>query len=185
MQIGLKINSNTKAFIMKQLPRLIQAINMKVSNNGIEDVLDLRSLIESYQGSDWKDLLKMENGEPVNTVLFQNEQYKLMLICWKGFQRSKKHGHPEGGGLIKVLSGNLLETRFDPADPDRMTGKHYYSEGLVSYIHDSVAYHIVENPYMTPAVSLHLYSPGIYESKVIEPSTSLQSASLQELKTAA
>ena len=80
---------------------------------------------------------------------------------WYAFQKSKKHGHPDGGGLFKVLTGTLKETRFDPLDTDKVIGTYDYFKGGLAHIHNAEAYHIVENPIPYPAISLHVYMPGI------------------------
>jgi len=145
---------------MKTLRQLIRGLDA----HSQEDVLYLASQFTACEGEDWKEYI---NG-PGNVPIFQNDHFRLVLIYWDGFAQSQKHGHPEGGCLLKVLSGSLLETRFDPFDPQLVSGRHHFSRGDVSYIHDALAYHIVENPCPEPAVSLHLYSPGALISKVIQ-----------------
>ncbi len=169
---------------MKRLQNLIEKINNQVQNNGIVNVLELKPLFKKYTGADWEKHLKHENGQPATTVLLQNEQVKVILIYWDAFKKSKKHGHPEGGGLIKLLSGSLLETRFDPGNPETIIGEHHFSAGNMTYIHDRVAYHTVENPSDEPAISLHVYSPGIYSSMVIEDNNLPETAGLAMSKAA-
>ena len=150
---------------MKTLRQFIMDLEARTPGNGYKDVLYLVSQFNTCQGTGWEDYI----AGPGNIPLFQNEDFRLVLIYWDGNARSKKHGHPEGGCLLKVLSGSLIETRFDPIDPQWVTGKYYFFQGDVSYIHDSLAYHVVENPYSEPAISLHIYSPGINISRVVEP----------------
>ena len=85
---------------------------------------------------------------------------RILIICWDAKQQSSIHGHKEGGGLIKVLQGNLHETRFDPIDKE-MTGKFDYSEGDITYIHDMLAWHQVKNPGDHLAYSLHMYTRSL------------------------
>ena len=157
---------------MKHLQQLIEKIKTQVENNGIVNVLELKPLFKEYAGKDWKNQLTIKDNKPENTILIQNEQIKVVLIYWDAYKKSKKHGHPEGGGLIKLLSGNLIETRFDPENTDTVIGKQLFTAGKMTYIHDRLAYHTVENPSDEPAVSLHVYSPGIYASKVIQDNES-------------
>ena len=153
-----------KELEMKTISQLI--LQLKAQSCIHENVLPLYPLFEDYRGLDWKGYL----SSGANTaVLHQDERFRLSLIGWDGFQKSKKHGHPEGGGLMKLLSRALLETRFDPIFPEQIIGKHRYEPGDLAYIHDEIAYHIVENPFPQPAVSLHLYAPGNYASKVMPP----------------
>ncbi|MEZ5043665.1 MAG: cysteine dioxygenase family protein [Saprospiraceae bacterium] len=147
---------------MKTLATLIQALVTQFETQKTKNVLEVESLFTSYNNDDWRNFMTKEDGKFKNTILFQNQQFKLILIHWDGKQKSKKHGHPQGGGLIKVLSGTLSETRFDPKDKEKVIGKHYYFKGSgTSYIHDDIAYHVVENPSVTPAISLHLYAAGV------------------------
>ncbi len=147
---------------MKILEHLIQQLNSKVENNDRVNVFEFFPLLKNYSSEDWKAALEVDNGHPKTTVLFQDEQLKVILIYWDSFQKSKKHGHQNGGGLIKVLSGTVIESLFDPTDSDHMIGKQRYTAGNITFIHDDIAHHIVENPSRMPAVSLHIYSPAIY-----------------------
>lgn len=152
---------------MKNLNQLIEAVKAKVNADRITTVQELRSLVNQYRGNDWNDYLPNESNAPKTKILLQEEQVKMILVYWRGFQKTQKHGHPEGGGLLKVLTGSLKETRFDPQEPDRIIGTNHFFKGAVSYIHDAEAYHIVENPIPYPAVSLHIYIPGIYAPNIL------------------
>ena len=153
---------------MKQLKQLVEKIDMQVKNNGLINVLELQSLVKEYSGKDWQKYVKSENNIAEDCILLQNEQVKVALIYWTAYRKSKKHGHPSGGGLMKLLSGKLIETRFDTENPDIVIGKYHYTTESMAYIHDRLAYHIVENPSEEPAVSLHVSSPGITDSMVVE-----------------
>lgn len=152
---------------MKNLNQLIKAVKTKVNAEGIESAQELRSLVSQYEGNDWNDYLSNESNAPKTQILLKEEQVRMILVYWNGFQKTQKHGHPEGGGLLKVLTGTLKETRFDPYDTNQIIGTNHFFKGAVSYIHDAEAYHIVENPIPYPAVSLHIYIPGIYAPNIL------------------
>ena len=136
---------------------------------GIEDVLQAEPWFSAYNGDDWQEYLSKLNGESNHITLLQNDCARLTLIRWDPFFRSSKHGHPDRGCLLKVLSGALIERRYDPLEPQKVIGKYHLFKGGMAFIHDALAYHLVENASPIPAVSLHLYSPGIYASKIIQP----------------
>lgn len=162
---------------MKDLKQVVKNITSQVEERGIINVLELKPFFRQYSGKDWRKFFSPKKGKPGNKVLFQNDQFRLVLNYWDPYKKTRKHGHPPGGGLMKLLSGTLIETRFDPDDPKQVIGKYQYVDGDIAYIHDRLAYHVVENPSAIPAVSLHVYSPGIYISKVIrdsEPPQALQ-----------
>lgn len=154
---------------MKTLKELMNQITSFARFRGIEDVLQAEPWMSAYRGEDWKDYLIDRRGN--STVLLQNACARLTLIRWEPHFRSPKHGHPDRGCLLKVLSGTLLETRYDPVDPECVIEKYHLFKGGMAFIHDALAYHVVENPSPLPAVSLHLYSPGIYTSKIIQPAS--------------
>lgn len=147
---------------MKTLEQLIQQLTIKVQQKAKVNIFELFPLVKAYANNDWETSLLTENHKPKNTLLYHDEQLKVILIHWNSFQKSSKHGHPGGGGLLKVLSGTLIESLFDPQNTEMMTGKHRYTAGDIAFIHDDIAHHIVENPKRTSAVSLHIYSPALY-----------------------
>lgn len=147
---------------MKTLDQLIEQLSSKVYQQSSLSVFELFPLVNAYTDEDWKTALTIENHKPKNTLLFQDEYMKMLLIHWDSFQQSSKHGHPGGGGLVKVLSGTLVESLFDSQNPDKMIGKHRLSTGNISFVHDDIAHHMVENPSRQSAISLHIYAPAIY-----------------------
>jgi hypothetical protein len=143
---------------MKEVKKFLSGISQYVRNHDLDDVLDLLPMFDQLNVANWRSLINYEDGAPVTTILYQTNLVKLVLIYWQGRQSSPVHGHPGGGGLIRLLSGELVEKRFDPEDPERVIDKHRFRQGALSYIHDMFAWHQVENPADRPAVSLHLYS---------------------------
>jgi len=143
---------------MITLNEFLQQIEEQRHAENITDILTLLEPFEDLTVSNWEEVLEQENGEPVNTILYQSDDVKLVMIYWREGQQSSVHGHPGGGGLIKVLSGCLEETRYEPGSDDKVIDHHRLPVGSMGYIHDVLAYHRVSNPMGEPAVSLHVYS---------------------------
>lgn len=146
---------------MKKLENFLLEVFDHIAQNGFDDVLNLIPIYEELNLSNWQSLLDQKNGKPINTTIFKSDQIRMVIIYWDGHQQSSIHGHAEGGGLIKVLDGQLEETRFDPED-NQVIGKFLYTPGSMTYINDMIALHQVKNPSSTPAFSLHMYTrqPG-------------------------
>lgn len=153
---------------MKTVHQLIQEVKNKSRESAFDNAMHLHTIMKEYSAEDWKKLLNTKNGKPVNTILLEDESIKLLLIYWAPGQRSSKHGHPPGGGIIKLLSGTLKETLFDPKAPKKVLGIQTYTPGKMAYIHDSIALHIVENPSNSSAVSLHVYVKGAAHTNPIQ-----------------
>ncbi len=146
---------------MKTLQQLIQNLNAETKEKGISNALDLLTPFDQYTGEDWKSYFKTPADEFQSSVLHLDDHFKLLLIYWNGHNKTAKHGHMKGGGLMRILSGQIVETRFDPDDQEKIIGTFTYSEGDLIFIHDELAYHVVENRRKEPAVSLHLYCTGM------------------------
>ena len=99
-----------------------------------------------------------ENPE-TNHVLVSNEWIKIVLIHWKPGKYSEIHGHPEGGGVYKVLKGVLEEQRYSANH--KLLARCEYRKGAIGYIDDTLAYHAVGNVSDESAFSLHAYTRGI------------------------
>jgi cysteine dioxygenase len=107
-----------------------------------------------------------------NLIATDHETYTLLLLCWNPYTDSPIHDHPGDGCWMRVLQGQVRESRYHPVlsachDNDsatttlRCTEEMTWSEGGLIFIDDSLGYHKVGNPCSIPSVSLHLYSPPI------------------------
>ena len=99
---------------MKQMNQLLESINAQVQKQGLINALELQPLFNSYSSPDWQQYLNKTMEETGSFVFHQNEAFKLLLIKWEPLKKSKKHGHPSGGGLIKILSGSLSVVTCSP-----------------------------------------------------------------------
>ena len=156
---------------MKTINHLLQNLKNQVQQKGLSNVMQAKSLFEEFSGQQWDQYFQNQSEEKDSIVFHQDSHFKLLIIRWDPLKKSKKHGHPRGGGLIKVLAGQLKETRYDIIQTDRALSTHLLKENELTYIHDDIAYHVVENPFDQAAYSLHIYAPGIYQSNVIEDSS--------------
>ncbi|MCX4748687.1 cysteine dioxygenase family protein [Kitasatospora sp. NBC_01287] len=93
--------------------------------------------------------------------------YEVWLLSWLPGQSSGLHDHGDSSGVLTVVQGELVERSFNLAQPAaagapggegvrtlRPGGHRVFSAG---YLHEVV------NATLEPAVSIHLYSPGLTE----------------------
>jgi len=106
----------------------------------------------------------LNNAEPKH-ILVQNDAIKIMLIRWQPGDLSDIHGHAIGGGLIKVLHGEIEEKRFTADSEQRLLAKSTYLPDHICYIDDVMGLHSVGNNLDSPALTLHVYTPGNYQVK--------------------
>ncbi len=106
-----------------------------------------------------------------NLLVKQCEDYELLMLCWNCGMESKVHSHPCDGCFVKVLKGEIKETKYAP-QPDKdgnlvLTTEAIAREGDVAYMDDYVGLHKIGNPSPSVgAVTLHLYTPPYQTCKV-------------------
>ncbi len=102
----------------------------------------------------------LNNPKP-SAVLVRHPLLKVVLIHWQPGRFSSVHGHHGAGGVIKVLKGTLTEKRYTADEWQQFLGVSTLHPGSITYIDDQMGYHAVGNQYAEPAVSLHVYTPGM------------------------
>ncbi|MGX1758778.1 cysteine dioxygenase [Streptomyces lydicus] len=78
--------------------------------------------------------------------------YEVWLLSWVPGQGSGRHDHGASSGVLTVLEGELTEHTATGARTLAAGAQRVFAPG---YVHEVV------NDSLTPAVSLHLYSPGL------------------------
>ncbi len=84
--------------------------------------------------------------------------YEVWLLSWLPGQSSGFHDHGDSSGVMTVVQGELVESSLTHGGEGRRAlrpgGQRVFSSG---YLHEVV------NAALEPAVSIHLYSPGLTE----------------------
>ncbi|KAI9330255.1 RmlC-like cupin domain-containing protein [Zopfochytrium polystomum] len=156
------------------LADLVARLHAALATAGIDtmgsvDVAAVQALMESYvsNADDWRRFAHFDSGRYTrNLVDAGNDKFNLMVLCWAEDQASAIHDHSGAHCLMKILDGELVETRYewpegDGADQRMMpTLETTLQRDQVAYVHDSIGLHRVSNRSKTQkAVSLHLYCP--------------------------
>ncbi|CAM1511357.1 Fc.00g088700.m01.CDS01 [Cosmosporella sp. VM-42] len=133
------------------------------------DVNYLTRLMQDYDGSD-KEWAKFAFGDSSrgytrNLVDEGNGKSNLLVLVWSPGKGSPIHDHGNAHCLMKILRGNLAETRFafpeenEEEGPMKVISEKIYKENQVAYMADELGLHRVSNAGSDFAVSLHLYTP--------------------------
>ncbi|KAI9145498.1 RmlC-like cupin domain-containing protein [Paraphysoderma sedebokerense] len=165
------------------LDELCLFLHKELGVNGLDskevDVNRVINLMEKYSSNiqDWEKYALFDSCRYTrNLVDDGNGKFNLLILCWNSNQSSPIHDHAKSHCCMKMLDGELVETRYDwpngPAslketdevmDPVGMkvTQTTVLQKDQVAYIHDKIGIHRVSNPSSKPAISLHLYTPPI------------------------
>jgi quercetin dioxygenase-like cupin family protein len=140
---------------------LLQLQQRLIEFTETERFVSLESFKEEFQHLHFEGLdefIEFKEDTYNSATLFRTDKFEIRLLCWKPFQQTPKHPHPENGCLMKILEGRLIEEKFT-ANTNIETR---YQKGDVSYIKASES-HILRSMTVN-SVSLHIYSPsGFYD----------------------
>ncbi|MGW7448716.1 cysteine dioxygenase [Kitasatospora sp. NPDC054795] len=106
----------------------------------------------------WEPLVRYDALTRWYARLETGPGYEVWLLSWLPGQSSGFHDHGESSGVMSVVKGELIERSLthtgEGARALRPGGQRVFSSG---YLHEVV------NGTLEPAVSIHLYTPGLTE----------------------
>ncbi|RKT17621.1 hypothetical protein BX285_2002 [Streptomyces sp. 1114.5] len=106
----------------------------------------------------WEPLVRYDALTRWYARLETGPGYEVWLLSWLPGQSSGFHDHGESSGVMTVVRGELIERSLTHAGEGARTlrpgGHRVFSSG---YLHEVV------NGALEPAVSIHLYTPGLTE----------------------
>lgn len=179
------------------LQELIKALHKEFETNYV-NIEMVNHLLLSYKSNpkEWQKYAKWDRFKYTrNLVDAGNGKFNLMILCWGEGHGSAIHDHADSHCFMKMLQGELCETRYDMPNSDNYIIKpdadissindddetEYNGQQLIEnsryklelngvcYINDNIALHRVENPSHTDgAVSLHLYCPPFQSCSVFQ-----------------
>eukprot|EP00183_Erythrolobus_madagascarensis_P003140 CAMPEP_0185848352 /NCGR_PEP_ID=MMETSP1354-20130828/3270_1 /TAXON_ID=708628 /ORGANISM="Erythrolobus madagascarensis, Strain CCMP3276" /LENGTH=218 /DNA_ID=CAMNT_0028548743 /DNA_START=118 /DNA_END=774 /DNA_ORIENTATION=+ len=145
------------------------------------DGVHSRALVQAYAiRIDEQESGNMFGGEDekegesfVRTTVFSHPMFTADLLAWRPHGSSLVHDHQASSCWVKVLKGNLVETRYNVPARDRsheqspplsvLKGSRVeYEAGCVSYMNGRLGIHKMQNPSGVKAAhSLHVYAPPL------------------------
>lgn len=93
------------------------------------------------------------------TVVFRTEDVEIIIIEWEPGSQTPIHDHRKSHGLVKILSGNLVENVFSLPNLEQMDSMRYQC-GAVRFVTPGFI-HSIKNVDQTSAKSLHIYTPRL------------------------
>lgn len=171
---------------VSSLRELIDALHEAFETDHV-DIDLVQDIMASYKSNplEWKKYAKFDRHRYTRNLVDKgNGRFNLMVLCWGEGHGSAIHDHANAHCVMKILQGELCETRYtwpmehkDVEDSMELEGLKELGRstlGLneICYINDSMGLHRVENPSaVNPAVSLHLYSPPFSSCSVFNKQT--------------
>jgi cysteine dioxygenase len=137
--------------------------------NNIEKIA---SILASYKGVDWINIMSPIKKENYNEnkyckiLINKNENFDMYLIIWLTNAKSPIHDHPNGGCVVKILSGNLIENIYQNVNDQAVfVSENQLKENQISIKYGKEYLHQITNPSIK-AISLHVYFPPNYKQNI-------------------
>lgn len=145
------------------LNTLISNISMELEQQ--KPLKDLIYLVQQYNGNEWRKYIKFNDQYYCKNIIYQSKLFEIVLICWNSNQSSNIHDHPDRGCILKVVDNYLIEELYNTnVSLEKIT---IITNNEISYIDNSIGYHKIINQ-QQPTISIHIYSPPNYQSKIIQ-----------------
>lgn len=170
----------TEVPVIKNLDDLIKELR-KIFESDEIDVDYVKTVLSAYKSNpkDWKKYSKFDTHRYTRNLIDEgNGKYNLMALCWGESHGSSIHDHSNSHCFVKMLDGQLQETRYNwPTECEGETQMNprevnIYEKDQVTYINDTIGLHRMENPsHVVGAVSLHLYIPPFSSCRTFDERT--------------
>ncbi len=132
--------------------------------------------------STWKE------GGYTRNCIGRTSNYEIILLCWETGAKTSIHGHDGEDCWVHQVQGNVDEIRYKEHDQKLIeTNRMELTPGRLTYMHDRMGYHRIENNSSHRAMTLHIYASPIDSCKVFNEqdncfeSKDLEYCSYQEL----
>ena len=144
----------------------LQTLAVNISQT-LDNTLQSFSQLSLYNGSDWKKYILFNEEKYQRSLVFRNHNIEIFVISWNKNQGCNIHDHPEGGCLVRVMSGELEEVCY-MKNNDLMVPyqRNILKKDMIGYQEGKNGLHTIKNINQKEgAVSLHIYSPPHYQPK--------------------
>jgi cysteine dioxygenase len=139
----------------------------------IEDLIDTLETASSdrfaqiiQQISITEDSLKhfatwLDEGYTRN-CLMRNDDYEIILLCWDKGAKTAIHGHGGENCWVYQVSGTVEEIRYTNInDSINESERLALNPGRISFMHDRMGFHAIQNISNDKAMTLHIYASPI------------------------
>ena len=126
------------------------------------DLEDIKQILFKYTKLDYKKYISYNNQTYKKNIIFSNDKFDLILICWKNGQETKIHDHPQKCCFFKILEGCLIEENYlIKNNIPILFGKSQLISPSIGFKKSNTVLHKIIP--IIDTISLHIYMPGKYQ----------------------
>ena len=117
--------------------------------------------------NEFKKFATWRAGDYTRNCIVRRDGFEFILLCWDHESTTPIHGHANQDCWVYQVSGEITETRFkEESTGFTVTNQSTISQGEITYMHDRMGYHKIENTSGKRAMTLHVYANPIDKCKV-------------------
>ena len=117
--------------------------------------------------SDFEEYATWEKGGYTRNCIARKDGFEFILLCWDAGVATPIHGHGGEDCWVYQVAGSVRERRYVESEFGfKTTNEAILEEGKITYMHDSMGYHTIENIFEQGAMTLHVYASPIDRCKV-------------------
>lgn len=147
---------------IKTIPELIEAFDNAEPSEQIKVLKSINIPI-----SDFKEFATWEEGGYTRNCIARRDGFEFILLCWDTGAKTPIHGHDNQNCWVYQVQGSVSEQRFKQTSYGfELTNEAVLKEGKITYMHDRMGYHTLENISESPSMTLHVYANPIDRCEV-------------------
>ncbi|MHC4952477.1 MAG: cysteine dioxygenase [Planctomycetota bacterium] len=129
-----------------------------------DELLKLAQAVD-LESLDLGDRRRFNEARYARNSVFENDQFELVVICWRPGQASAIHDHGQSLCLYLVVQGEFEERLYelDPDGEPRQTGARRWRRGDIT-ISGGPDVHALHNEGPEDLVTIHIYSPPLRQT---------------------
>lgn len=118
--------------------------------------------------SEFAEFATWSEGDYTRNCIGRTDEFELILLCWDVDAKTPIHGHGGQDCWVYQVDGTVTEKRFTESINSGLTvtNEMQISAGNLTYMHDRMGYHSIENISSKRAMTLHVYANPIDRCRV-------------------
>lgn len=117
--------------------------------------------------AEFEEYATWEDGSYTRNCIARKDGFEFILLCWAKDAGSPIHGHDGQHCWVYQVCGTVNEKRFDYNNGVFIeTNNANLGEGDITYMHDRMGYHSIQNITNSGAMTLHIYANPIDRCEV-------------------
>ncbi len=141
----------------------------KLITNNVEDITQL---LKDYNSNDWNEIVKNVKIDDCNCnkyhklLVLSNDIVDVFLIVWFAGAKSPIHDHPNGGCVVKILQGMLIEKVYQNIKNKQaiLLKSNVLNKNDINFKSGNNILHKIKTSELT--ISIHVYFPSKYKHTI-------------------